>query len=102
MDFPDPEAPIIATNSWRRIVRLTPREAWPAAEYAAFTATVKPLFQQRRKQLGTALKRLHGLSDGDLAQLTAAAGCAPTQRPEELSIAVWRRLAGALVQRGLV
>ncbi len=83
------------------VVQLRPREPWPAAEYAAFTATVKPLFQQRRKQLGTALRRLHGLAEADVAAIGAEAGILLSRRPEELTIMAWRQLAGALAGRGL-
>jgi 16S rRNA (adenine1518-N6/adenine1519-N6)-dimethyltransferase len=82
------------------VVRLRPREAWPAGEYPDFLATVKALFQQRRKQLGTALRRLYRLDDAALAEVLAAAGCAAAQRPEELTVAMWRRLARALAGRG--
>jgi 16S rRNA (adenine1518-N6/adenine1519-N6)-dimethyltransferase len=84
------------------VVRLLPGEPWPMAEYRSFLATVKPLFQQRRKQLGTALRHLHDLEAADLDQLAREAGCELSQRPEQLSLVVWRQLARALSDRGLV
>ncbi len=84
------------------VVRLVPSSAWPAAEYRAFLATVKMLFQHRRKQLGTALRRQFGLQDAELADLMRAAGCEASQRPEQLAAATWRLLAGQLAARRLV
>lgn len=84
------------------IVRLLPRAPWPAGTYHPFLAVVKALFQQRRKQLGSALRRLYGLDDATLAAVLAASDCEPAQRPEALTVDNWRRLALALADRGLI
>ncbi len=79
------------------VVGLTPREpVWSEDEYRAFLGTVKMLFQQRRKQLGSALRRQYGLDEATVAQLAADADFDPTCRPEQLDQPGWRRLARAL------
>jgi 16S rRNA (adenine1518-N6/adenine1519-N6)-dimethyltransferase len=83
------------------VVRFLPREPWPAAEYRAFTATVKTLFQQRRKQVGSSLRRLFQLDDATVSALAGEADFDPVRRPEQLDLACWRRLARALDERGL-
>lgn len=84
------------------VVRLVPRGSWSDAEYHVFTRTVKTLFQQRRKQLGSNLKRLMHLGDGEVADLTAAAGVDPRHRPEQIAVAQWRELARILGERGIL
>ena len=81
------------------VVRMVPRDPWPAAEYANFLATVKTLFQQRRKQIGSALRRQYGLDETAVAELADRAGFAPTARPEQIETAVWRLLARELAAR---
>jgi len=83
------------------VVRLVPRAAWRADEYRAFLAVVKTLFQQRRKQLGTALRRQYGLGDAQVADLAARVGFPPAARPEQLDLALWRRLARDLAAEGV-
>ncbi len=82
------------------VVRLRPRGSWTDAEYRPFLATVKTLFQQRRKQLGAGLRNLMGLDDAQVAALAAAAHFDPTARPEQLDPDGWRRLAAALAAGG--
>jgi len=82
------------------VVRLVPRGGWSDAEYVPFLATVKLLFQQRRKQLGSALRRLLELSDQQVAELTAAVGIDPSLRAEQISTERWRELAAHLAGRG--
>ncbi len=78
------------------VVRLRPRGGWSEAEYRPFLATVKTLFQQRRKQLGAGLRNLMGCDEAEVAALAATADFDPTVRPEQLDPAGWRRLAAAL------
>lgn len=97
--------PVPAGVFWPRpavasaVVRLVPRAAWPAAEYAAFTQTVKTLFGQRRKKLGTLLRTHYELDAAELARVAAAAAVDLQRRPEQLDGAAWRRLAAVLVRR---
>ncbi len=84
------------------VVRLTPGDRWPDAEYLPFLATVKTLFQQRRKQIGTAMRRQLGLDEATLVAVTDATGIEPTARPEQVPAGDWRRLASVLVARGLI
>lgn len=82
------------------VVRLVPRGGWSDAEYGPFLSTVKTLFQQRRKQLGSALRRLMDLSDEQVAEVTAAAGIDPVLRAEQVPADRWRALAAQLAARG--
>lgn len=84
------------------VVRLAPLEPWTADEYRSFLAVVKAVFQHRRKQLGTTLRRLFGLDEEMLAEIAQRAGCELDQRPQQLTTATWRRLAEDLASRGLV
>lgn len=81
------------------IVRLVPQQAWQPEEFAAFTQTVKTLFGQRRKKLGTQLRNHYDLDAAALARTAAAAQVDPQLRPEQLDGAGWRRLAAALGRR---
>lgn len=84
------------------VVRLIPRGSWTEAEYGPFLQTVKSLFQQRRKQLGSVLKRQLGLDEVQTAAVAAAAQIELTSRPEQLPVDQWRRLAAELARRGWV
>ncbi len=81
------------------IVRLTPRTPWPRAEFAAFTATVKTLFGQRRKKLGTQLRKHFDLDAAGVARTVVAAGVDAELRPEQLDGAGFRRLAAVLARK---
>jgi 16S rRNA (adenine1518-N6/adenine1519-N6)-dimethyltransferase len=80
------------------IVRLVPTQPWTHEEFAAFTATVKTLFGQRRKKLGTLLKKHYDLDADAVAGLAARTGIDPEARPEQVATASWRRLAADLVR----
>jgi len=82
------------------VVRLVPRGGWSDAEYVPFLATVKTLFQQRRKQLGSALRRLLALDEAQVADVTAAVGLDPSLRAEQIPAEQWRRLSSELSSRG--
>lgn len=82
------------------VVRLVPRGGWPDAEFRPFLATVKTLFQQRRKQLGAGLRNLLGLDDAAVSALAGEVGFDPRLRPEQLDPDGWRRLAAALAREG--
>lgn len=81
------------------VVRLTRGAPWTDAEYRPFVATVKALFGHRRKQLGAILRRVYDLTAAEADAVTVAAGCAPADRPEQLDLTTWRRLAGELAAR---
>lgn len=59
---------------------------------AAVKAVIRACFQQRRKQIGGLLR--HKLPDGGAAWLAelSAAGLGPQTRPEQIPVALWRRL----------
>jgi 16S rRNA A1518/A1519 N6-dimethyltransferase RsmA/KsgA/DIM1 with predicted DNA glycosylase/AP lyase activity len=61
--------------------------------YPTFKKLVKHCFSQRRKQVGTILKRL-GISPVD--ELLAAAGIEHAERPEVIEIERWASLARLL------
>jgi 16S rRNA (adenine1518-N6/adenine1519-N6)-dimethyltransferase len=81
------------------VVRLTRGASWTDAEYRPFVATVKALFGHRRKQLGAILRRVYDLSAAEADAVAGDAGCAPADRPEQLDLPTWRRLAGELAAR---
>jgi 16S rRNA (adenine1518-N6/adenine1519-N6)-dimethyltransferase len=78
------------------VVKLTPRESWPAAERDRFTAVVKACFEQRRKKMATVLRNRFGLDEAAVRELGAALGFDPAQRPETLPRTTFRSLAQAL------
>jgi 16S rRNA (adenine1518-N6/adenine1519-N6)-dimethyltransferase len=59
---------------------------------AAVKAVIRACFQQRRKQIGGLLR--NKLPDGGAAWLAelSAAGLGPHSRPEQIPVALWRRL----------
>jgi 16S rRNA (adenine1518-N6/adenine1519-N6)-dimethyltransferase len=78
------------------LVALTPcaGPAWPAADWAGFSALVQAAFSQRRKMLG---KVLRGHYDADrVAIALAAAGLTPDIRPERVTVAQFGTLYRAL------
>lgn len=78
------------------VVKLTPRESWPDAEWRGFQAVVKACFAQRRKKMSSILRDRFGLSDERVASRAAAALCDLDRRPEQIDRITWRRLAGAI------
>lgn len=77
---------------WSAVVRME-RRAAPVVEnteYPAFKHLVKSCFTQRRKQIGTILRK-QGLSSAET--LLAEVGIQPTERPERISIERWAALA---------
>jgi len=80
---------------WSAVVRME-RRAVPAVgagEYPLFKKLVKTCFSQRRKQIGTILKR-QGISPVD--ELLADAGIEHAERPERIEIERWARLTERL------
>ncbi len=83
------------------VVRLTLRPGSrlePAREKALFTVT-RRAFQQRRKQLGTALRDLVSGGREEMLEAFARAGVDPARRGETLSLEEFMELAGALEGR---
>ncbi len=66
------------------IICLLPREPWDPTELTHFIATVKLFFQQRRKQMGSLLRRQLKIDEPAVAAMAQAVGFAPAQRPEPL------------------
>ncbi|MCF7848041.1 MAG: 16S rRNA (adenine(1518)-N(6)/adenine(1519)-N(6))-dimethyltransferase RsmA [Kiritimatiellales bacterium] len=80
---------------WSAVVLMTRREV-PAigkSEYPLFKQLVKSCFSQRRKQIGTILKRM-GIEPVDL--ILGDAGIEHSERPECIEIERWARLAELL------
>ena len=84
-----------APKVWSAVVRMERRTEPLVAEeeYPMFKKLVKSCFSQRRKQLGTILKKL-GVSPVD--ELLADAGIKHTDRPEVIEIERWAELARLL------
>ncbi len=80
---------------WSAVVRMERRKVpiVGSAEYPTFKNLVKYCFSQRRKQIGTILKRM-GISPVD--ELLADAGIEHTERPERIEIERWAKLARLL------
>jgi 16S rRNA (adenine1518-N6/adenine1519-N6)-dimethyltransferase len=89
--FPPPEVK-------SRVLRLTPLSApcVAAAEWPAYLELVKTLFRERRKQLGTLLRKFYAVDDGFLVEMEREEGLGPTRRPETLGIEELARLARRL------
>ena len=89
--FPSPEVK-------SRVLRLTPLDVpcVAAADWPAYRALVKTLFRERRKQLGTLLRKFYAVDEGFLVEMEAREGLCPTRRPETLSIDELARLASRL------
>ena len=80
---------------WSAVVRMERREA-PVVDadvYPTFKKLVKHCFSQRRKQVGTILKKL-GIAPVD--EILADAGIEHTERPERIEIERWAALARLL------
>ena len=80
---------------WSAVVKMERRGTAliGQAEYPLFKKLVKTCFSQRRKQIGTILKRT-GISPVD--ELLAGAGIEHTERPERIGIDRWAELARLL------
>ncbi len=81
-----------------RVVRLRPL-ATPLVsetEWPIYRDLVKTLFRERRKQLGTLLKKYYDLADDNLIDMERSTGLDPRRRPETLSIEEMAQLAGRL------
>jgi 16S rRNA (adenine1518-N6/adenine1519-N6)-dimethyltransferase len=82
---------------WSAVVKMERREVPIVgdSEYPTFKKLVKHCFSQRRKQIGTILKRM-GIEPVDL--ILADAGIEHTERPEKIEIKRWAKLAKLLLQ----
>jgi 16S rRNA (adenine1518-N6/adenine1519-N6)-dimethyltransferase len=80
---------------WSAVVKMERRKVpiVGSAEYPAFKKLVKHCFSQRRKQIGTILKKM-GIEPVDA--LLADAGIGHPERPERIEIARWAELARLL------
>ena len=80
---------------WSAVVKMKRREVPRIGndEYPLFKKLVKSCFSQRRKQIGTILKKL-GVSPVD--NLLSEAGIEHTERPERIEIERWATLARLL------
>lgn len=77
------------------VIRRRPIERTDIRDRAKFKSLVKLAFSRRRKQLATIL---HGFAPDPEAAL-AAAGIDKRERPENVAIEGWARLAGALADQ---
>lgn len=84
------------------LVRLTYAPSGSVLERERVLSFARPLFARRRKQLGGSLRHVFGLTSEAAAAVLAAAGTAPQQRPQEVSVADWQHIARALQERGVI
>ncbi len=77
-----------------QLLLLLPRttDAQSIAEREAIVAFAKPLFQNRRKQLGGVLSKLLGQPLQTTSALLGSVRINPHARPQELSLAQWQEL----------
>ena len=68
------------------------KRAVPRERQAAFVAFVQAGFTQPRKQLANSLSQGLRESKADVVAFLAGQGVAPARRPQELSVAEWKRL----------
>ena len=80
---------------WSAVVSMERREVPLIGmdEYPLFKRLVKGCFSQRRKQIGTILKKM---DISPVEDLLADAGIAPTERPERIEIERWAALTRLL------
>lgn len=80
---------------WSAVVKMERREVpiIEGDEYLRFKQLVKGCFSQRRKQIGTILKKM-GIESVD--SILAAAGIEHAERPEKIEIERWATLARML------
>jgi len=80
------------------VVKLLPKTAWSPDEFAFLRQTVKGLFAQRRKKVGTVLRNRFGLTSDQVTQIANLTGIDLNCRPEQLSRQALRSLAAALAE----
>jgi 16S rRNA (adenine1518-N6/adenine1519-N6)-dimethyltransferase len=68
----------------------------PVTDVDHFFAVARAGFGQRRKQLGNSLATGLGRDKAAVAAALAAAGIAPTRRPETLTLAEWAAVAAVV------
>jgi 16S rRNA (adenine1518-N6/adenine1519-N6)-dimethyltransferase len=81
------------------IVRLDRRDAPLAVDPAAMFRVVEVAFEQRRKTLANAIRRL-GATREEAAAICVAAGVDPAQRPQRTDLAGFARVTEGLVASG--
>ena len=78
------------------MMRPLPEPKVGEAEWPAYRTLVKTLFRERRKQLGSLLKKYYGVADDFLVEMERSGAPSPRRRPETLSIEELADLAGRL------
>jgi 16S rRNA (adenine1518-N6/adenine1519-N6)-dimethyltransferase len=83
---------------WSAVVKMEkrPNPVVSSSVYPTYKKLVKNCFSQRRKQIGTILKK-GGLEAAE--HFLEQAAIAPTDRPERIQIEQWAQLATALTER---
>lgn len=82
------------------LLRLTPHATpLPTLKREQIIGIAKQLFQQRRKQIGGVLQSQFHLERPEIVRRLAALNLRPTQRPQELAVRDWQRLAAAFLPR---
>lgn len=90
-----PAAFVPPPKVWSTVIRLDPRQDQATVPIAALERVTAAAFGQRRKMLRSSLRSL----GGDAEALLAAAGIAPTERAEQLTVAEFVRLTEAFALR---
>lgn len=83
------------------VVRITPGTVPENVELGKFRSFVQALFSQRRKQLQKSLRSIRESSGEDASELLRSVGIEPSQRPEEISPALFLELFRTMQSPGL-
>lgn len=75
------------------------KTAISVSEREEIIAFAKPLFQQKRKQIGGGLRRINVIKEDKIMDLCGAAGVGLKARPQELSVEQWKCLFNLFVLR---
>ncbi|NCQ33717.1 ribosomal RNA small subunit methyltransferase A [bacterium] len=78
------------------MVKLIPEAPWEPDEFTTFSGVVRRAFEQRRKKLGSVLRRRFGYDAPGVDKVARTADIDPDLRPEQLDRSQWRRLAAAI------
>ncbi|MDP3997321.1 MAG: rRNA adenine dimethyltransferase family protein [Candidatus Andersenbacteria bacterium] len=78
------------------VILLEPKGVMGSGEREKIIGVAKTFFQHKRKQMGGVLVKSFGFGQNMAEDLLKKNGLLPTQRPQELSVKQWRRLASEI------
>lgn len=84
-----PEAFYPRPQVYSAVIRLHPHQEYAFCDREAVLAFIKPIFQRKRKQVKSSLKKVHNLSPYLLDDLWSSLNLDPGIRPQDVSLDVW-------------